>query len=69
VSGSHAIFYKTARESRSAENEPGGVNRPRCRLRSAGFGRVKEANLQRAKAKEADLIACFRSPPQPMPAE
>jgi hypothetical protein len=30
---------------------------------------VKEANLQRAKAKEADLIACFRSPPRAMAAE
>jgi indolepyruvate ferredoxin oxidoreductase len=39
-------------------------------LEIRGFGHVKEANLQRAKAKEADLLARFRSPPpQAMAAE
>jgi indolepyruvate ferredoxin oxidoreductase len=28
-----------------------------------GFGHIKEANLDRAKAKETELIARFRSPP------
>ncbi len=31
-------------------------------LEIRGFGHIKEANLQRAKAKEADLVARFRSP-------
>ncbi len=30
-----------------------------------GFGHVKEANLQRAKAREIQLLARFRSPPSP----
>ena len=35
-----------------------------------GFGHIKEANRQRAKAKEADLLAQFRAPPpQAMAAE
>ncbi len=34
-------------------------------LEIRGFGHIKEANLQRAKAKEADLLARFRSPPVP----
>ena len=38
-------------------------------LEIRGFGHVKEANLQRAKAKEAGLLARFRSPPQAMAAE
>ena len=28
-----------------------------------GFGHVKDANRERAKAKEADLLARFRAPP------
>jgi indolepyruvate ferredoxin oxidoreductase len=28
-----------------------------------GFGHVKESNRERAKAKEADLLARFRAPP------
>ena len=28
-----------------------------------GFGHVKEANLHKAKAREAELLAEFRSPP------
>jgi len=28
-----------------------------------GFGHIKEANRERAKAKEADLLARFRVPP------
>jgi indolepyruvate ferredoxin oxidoreductase len=38
-------------------------------LEIRGFGHVKEANLQRAKAKGAGLLARFRSPPQAMAAE
>jgi indolepyruvate ferredoxin oxidoreductase len=34
-------------------------------LEIRGFGHVKEANLQRAKAKEADLLARFRATPPP----
>ena len=30
-----------------------------------GFGHVKEANLRRAKVKQADLLARFRTIPQP----
>jgi indolepyruvate ferredoxin oxidoreductase len=34
-------------------------------LEIRGFGHIKDANLQRAKTKEADLLARFRSPPAP----
>ncbi|MEQ8968656.1 MAG: indolepyruvate ferredoxin oxidoreductase family protein [Azospirillaceae bacterium] len=30
-----------------------------------GFGHVKEANVERAKAREAELLARFRHPPEP----
>jgi indolepyruvate ferredoxin oxidoreductase len=30
-----------------------------------GFGHIKEANLKAAKAKEAELLQAFRSPPPP----
>jgi indolepyruvate ferredoxin oxidoreductase len=33
-----------------------------------GFGHVKEANVKRAKAKEAELLACWRNP-APVPAQ
>jgi indolepyruvate ferredoxin oxidoreductase len=32
-------------------------------LEVRGFGHVKEASLQHAKAKEAELLARFRAPP------
>jgi indolepyruvate ferredoxin oxidoreductase len=32
-----------------------------------GFGHIKERNLKAAKAEEADLLAKFRSDPQPLP--
>jgi len=34
-------------------------------LEIRGFGHIKEANLRRVKAKEADFIAQFRSPSEP----
>jgi indolepyruvate ferredoxin oxidoreductase len=52
------------------QNHAIGVELAALPMEIRGFGHVKEANLQRAKAKEADLIARFRSPPpQAMAAE
>ena len=52
------------------ENHVIGVELAALPLEIRGFGHVKEANLKRAKAKEADLLARFRSPPpQAMAAE
>ena len=50
-------------------NHASAVELARLPLEIRGFGHVKEANLQRAKAKEADLLARFRSPPRAMAAE
>ena len=44
----------------------GGRAGARCREQIRGFGHVKEANVARAKAKEAELLARFREAPQPM---
>ncbi len=52
------------------ENHAIAVELAALPLEIRGFGHVKDANLQRAKAKEADLLARFRSPPpQAMAAE
>jgi indolepyruvate ferredoxin oxidoreductase len=52
------------------ENHAIAVELAALPLEIRGFGHVKEANLQRTKAKEADLLARFRSPPpQAMAAE
>jgi indolepyruvate ferredoxin oxidoreductase len=52
------------------ENHAIAVELAALPLEIRGFGHIKEANLQRAKAKEADLLARFRSPPpQAMAAE
>ncbi|MGD9617574.1 MAG: indolepyruvate ferredoxin oxidoreductase family protein [Alphaproteobacteria bacterium] len=49
----------------SPENHPVAVELARLPLDIRGFGHVKEANLTRAKAKEADLLARFRAPSSP----
>jgi indolepyruvate ferredoxin oxidoreductase len=52
------------------ENHAIAVELAALPLEIRGFGHIKEANLQRAKAKEADLLARLRSPPpQAMAAE
>ena len=53
----------------TAENHAIAVELAALPMEIRGFGHIKEANLQRAKAKEADLIARFRSPPHAMAAE
>jgi len=50
-------------------NSATAVELARLPLEIRGFGHVKEANLRHAKAKEADLLARFRSPPRAMAAE
>jgi indolepyruvate ferredoxin oxidoreductase len=47
----------------SPENHAIAVELAALPLEIRGFGHVKEANLERAKVKEADLLARFRSPP------
>jgi indolepyruvate ferredoxin oxidoreductase len=46
----------------SAANHPTAVELAALPLEIRGFGHVKQANLTRAKAKEAALLARFRSP-------
>jgi indolepyruvate ferredoxin oxidoreductase len=47
----------------SPDNHAIAVELAALPLEIRGFGHVKEANLTRAKVKEADLLARFRSPP------
>ena len=49
----------------SPENHATAVELARLPLEIRGFGHIKEANLKRAKAKEAELLARFRSPSAP----
>jgi indolepyruvate ferredoxin oxidoreductase len=49
----------------SPENHEAALELARLPLEIRGFGHVKEANLKRAKAKEADLLARFHSPSPP----
>jgi indolepyruvate ferredoxin oxidoreductase len=49
----------------SPENHATAVALARLPLEIRGFGHVKEANLAKAKAKEAELLAAFRAPPAP----
>ncbi|HEX3863280.1 MAG TPA: indolepyruvate ferredoxin oxidoreductase family protein [Stellaceae bacterium] len=51
----------------SPENHAAAVELARLPLEIRGFGHVKEASLRRAKVKESQLLARFRSP-QPPPA-
>jgi len=54
----------------SPDNHTIAVELASLPLEIRGFGHVKQANLQHVKAKEADLLARFRSPPpQAMAAE
>jgi indolepyruvate ferredoxin oxidoreductase len=46
----------------SAANHPAAVELAALPLEIRGFGHVKQANLTRAKAKEATLLTRFRSP-------
>jgi indolepyruvate ferredoxin oxidoreductase len=46
----------------SAENHPTAVELAALPLEIRGFGHVKQANLNRAKTKEAALLTRFRSP-------
>jgi len=47
------------------ENHATAVELAALPLDIRGFGHVKEANLRRAKAKEAELLARLRSAPAP----
>ena len=49
----------------SPENHATAVELARLPLEIRGFGHIKEANLKRAKAKEAELLARFGSPSAP----
>jgi indolepyruvate ferredoxin oxidoreductase len=49
----------------SPENHASAVALAALPLEIRGFGHVKAANLDRAKAKEADLLGRFRSPALP----
>jgi len=49
----------------SPANHAAAVELAALPLEIRGFGHVKEASLQRAKAKEGELLAQFRSPPPP----
>jgi indolepyruvate ferredoxin oxidoreductase len=46
----------------SAANHPTAVELAALPLEIRGFGHVKQANLNRAKTKEAALLTRFRSP-------
>jgi len=46
----------------SAANHPAAVELAALPLEISGFGHVKQANLTRAKAKEAALLIRLRSP-------
>src|SRR4051794_11208321 len=48
--------------SLSPENRATAVELAQLPLDVRGFGHVKEANLQRAKAREAELLTRFRAP-------
>jgi len=52
-------------EALSPANHASAVDLAALPLEIRGFGHIKEANLTRAKAKEADLLARFRSPSAP----
>src|SRR5437763_9861594 len=47
------------------QNHAGAVELAALPLEIRGFGHVLEANLRRAKSKQADLLARFRTIPQP----
>jgi len=47
------------------ENHGLAVDLAKLPLKIRGFGHVKEANLHDVKAKEAELLQAFRSPPAP----
>ena len=47
------------------ENHAAAVELAALPLEVRGFGHIKEANLERARAKGADLLARFRSTPAP----
>jgi len=47
----------------SPQNHAIAVELAALPLEIRGFGHIKESNRQRAKVKEADLIAQFRAPP------
>jgi indolepyruvate ferredoxin oxidoreductase len=47
------------------ENHPTAVELAALPLEVRGFGHIKEANLEHARAKGADLLARFRSTPAP----
>ena len=49
----------------SPENHETAVELARLPLEIRGFGHVKEANLKRVKAREAELLARFRAPSPP----
>ncbi len=49
----------------SPENHQTAVELARLPLEIRGFGHVKEANLKRVKAREAELLARFRAPSPP----
>ncbi len=49
----------------SPQNHATAVELAAVPLEIRGFGHIKEANMERAKAKEADLLARFRSAPAP----
>jgi indolepyruvate ferredoxin oxidoreductase len=51
----------------SAANHPVAVGLASIPQKIRGFGHIKERNLKTAKAEEAELLAQFRSPAQPLP--
>ncbi|WP_230531421.1 indolepyruvate ferredoxin oxidoreductase family protein [Microvirga roseola] len=54
-------------EKLNAENHATAVGLASIPQKIRGFGHIKERNLKTAKAEEADLLARFRSPQQPLP--
>ncbi|HEV8678493.1 MAG TPA: DUF6537 domain-containing protein, partial [Stellaceae bacterium] len=59
-----AVLDEIAR-ALSPQNHAAAVDLAALPLEIRGFGHIKEANLRRAKAKEADLLARFRAAPGP----
>lgn len=47
----------------TAQNHAVAVELAALPMEIRGFGHIKEANRQRTKAKEAELLAGFRAPP------
>src|SRR3712207_1486605 len=63
--GEYEAVLDEIERSLVSANHAIAVDLARLPLDIRGFGHVKDANLMRAKAREAELLARFRAPPPP----